>query len=111
MAVCVHIFVQPIQYGWWNKANETETDLISFTLVLIEYFGASNKGLMMQLEDDHRNSVIKWHNPIEFELVWLVLTRTLVLDGNQSLMMKLEYVYKNSVNNIIPSNLGLQDSS
>lgn len=42
-------------------------------------------------------SVIKRPNSIEFGLVWLVLTSTLVLDSNQCLMMELEDGHRNSI--------------
>lgn len=42
---------------------------------------------MMEPEGDHRNSIVK-HIRIEFGLVWFVLTSILVLDGNQSLVLK-----------------------
>ena len=51
----------------------------------------------MQLEDDRRNSVIKWQNPIEFELVWFILPSSLVLDGHQGLIIELEDAHKDSV--------------
>ncbi|GBP38755.1 hypothetical protein EVAR_22404_1 [Eumeta japonica] len=51
----------------------------------------------MELEGGHRNSVIKRRNPIEFGLVCFVLTSTLILYGNQRLMMELEGGHRNSV--------------
>ncbi|GBP82938.1 hypothetical protein EVAR_99729_1 [Eumeta japonica] len=51
----------------------------------------------MELEGSHRNSVIKRCNPIEFRLVRFVLTSTLILYGNQSLMMELEGGHRNSL--------------
>lgn len=51
----------------------------------------------MQLEYGHVISVIKWHNFIEFGLVWFVLTSTSVLDSHQGLMIKLENGHKYSV--------------
>ncbi|GBP43807.1 hypothetical protein EVAR_82238_1 [Eumeta japonica] len=51
----------------------------------------------MELEDGHRNSVIKRRNPIEFGLVRFALTSTLILYGNQRLMMELEGGHRNSV--------------
>ncbi|GBP56862.1 hypothetical protein EVAR_41610_1 [Eumeta japonica] len=50
----------------------------------------------MELEGGHRNSVIKRRNPIEFGLVRFVLTSTLILYGNQGLMMELEDGHRNS---------------
>ncbi|GBP52141.1 hypothetical protein EVAR_21272_1 [Eumeta japonica] len=50
----------------------------------------------MELEGGHRNSVIKRRNPIEFGLVRFVLTSTLILYGNQGLMMEPEGGHRNS---------------
>ncbi|GBP21331.1 hypothetical protein EVAR_11929_1 [Eumeta japonica] len=44
----------------------------------------------MELEGGHRNSVIKQRNSIEFGLIGFVLKSTLILYGNQGLMMELE---------------------
>ncbi|GBP74519.1 hypothetical protein EVAR_84873_1, partial [Eumeta japonica] len=44
----------------------------------------------MEPEGGHRNSVIKRRNPIEFGSFDSVLTSTLILYGNQRLMMELE---------------------
>ncbi|GBP62174.1 hypothetical protein EVAR_40625_1 [Eumeta japonica] len=41
-------------------------------------YGRRRSDLMMEPEGGHRNSVIKRRNPIEFGLVWFVLTRILV---------------------------------
>ncbi|GBP41905.1 hypothetical protein EVAR_31668_1 [Eumeta japonica] len=45
----------------------------------------------------HKNSVIKRRNPIEFGLVSFVLMSTLILYGNQGLMMELEGGHRNHV--------------
>ncbi|GBP85202.1 hypothetical protein EVAR_47638_1 [Eumeta japonica] len=50
----------------------------------------------MELEGGHKNSVIKRCNPIKFGLVSFVLTSTLILYGNQGLMMALEGGHRNS---------------
>ena len=60
----LHISKQPTQYGYQMKGRRK-----LFYLIKYHQSGASNQDLMMKLEDDLRNSVIKCHNPIKFELV------------------------------------------
>ena len=50
---------------------------------------------MLKLGGGHRHSGIKGRNPIEFELDCFILMSTLILDGNQDLMVELEGGHRN----------------